>query len=85
MSTRTNADAGPLLGWPESRRAGPAVRLLREQAGMQVKELAPLIGLAPSTLSALERACNRWRKVHAERAAAALGTDLATLLAGGAK
>jgi DNA-binding XRE family transcriptional regulator len=85
VSTRTNEEAGPLLGWPESRRVGPAVRLLREQAGMQVQELAPLVGLAASTLSELERACNRWRQADAEKAAGVLGTDLATLLGVGAQ
>lgn len=84
MSARANTEAGPLLGWPESRRVGPAVRVLREQAGMQVQELAPHVGVTPGHLSSLERACNRWRKAHAERAAAALGTDLATLLGDGA-
>lgn len=84
MSARVLTHAGRLLGWPESKRLGARVRLLRDSAGIKVKELAPRVRVSPAFLSELERGHNRWREDYAGNAAAALGTSVAELLGGDA-
>lgn len=79
---RQVSENGPLLDWHWSREVTAAVKSRRSQARISQVALAGCAGIRVTVLSGLEGGSHRWRAAFAERTAAALGTDLAGLLAG---
>ena len=72
-------------GWDEGRRAARGIRRLRLQQGLTQAALGARMGTGKGRVSLYERHATRMRPEAAERAAAALGTDLGGLMtAGGA-
>jgi len=76
------ASASPFLGPVESKRAVEAIRRLRKKQDLTQTELGARIGRSVAWVSARERARGSLLRSDAEKAAAALGTDLAGLTGG---
>lgn len=73
------AEPGPGAG-PHSAAVGARVRLLREDAGLSLRDLAEQSGVSATTLSQVERGNSSPTLNVAERIAAGLGLSLSRLL-----
>lgn len=73
----------PDLSWAEGRLAAKGMRRLREEQGLTQQALGARTGMSKNQVSVLERGAARVHREAAEKAAVALGTDLAGLLAAG--
>lgn len=67
-----------------SLAAAARARVLRKEAGWSQQRLAETAGMSPCMVSMLEGGRRNFTLPALERVAAALGTDVAALLAGGA-
>jgi transcriptional regulator with XRE-family HTH domain len=75
--------AAPAWGWAEGRQAAQGMRRLRLQQGLTQPALGARMGSSKGRVSLYERSAARMSREAAEMAAAALGTDLAGLMAAG--
>jgi hypothetical protein len=80
---RPVSERGPLLDWEQSWKVSLKLRALRQEAARPQADIAVAAGITQPMLCHLEQGVCRWRERDAGKAAAALGTDLATLLGDG--
>lgn len=84
MTRRTDATAGPLMTWAQSRLLAERLRPLRQERRLALADIALEAGVSRNTMSLLMRGACRWRERDAAKAAALLGATLADLLGDGA-
>lgn len=72
--------ASPTNGKGDESKIGGRIRRLRKKHGVSLRQLATLTGLSPSYVSSLERSLSNPSIASLQKLAAALGTNVPTLL-----